>query len=364
MYGGLISMWVCLIIVGAFMPFIPYMTRKTENFGVSIPESMHERKDFYHMRKQYTVYLLILFIFLMILSGVLTFLFPLKISTLLLSVTLFLYLAASFLLYLKYYANMKTIKEKEKWQQNGPQTIVVDTTFRNEKLIHSNWWFLVPAVLILVTVSFTFYQYDAIPDQIPMHTDVAGEVTYDEKSVINLLFMPGTQVFMLALFILINLVIKHSKQQVSAADPERSKLQNIMFRRRWSVYTIVTCVLTVLLLSYIQFSFIYPALESYTDVIITLFIVLILLGTILLSVKTGQGGSRIHIDGTEGNGKVDRDDDRYWKLGQFYVNKNDPSVFIEKRFGIGWTNNWAHPLSWVFIIGIIILPLITVWIFI
>ncbi|MDV2687407.1 DUF5808 domain-containing protein, partial [Alkalihalophilus lindianensis] len=56
------------------------------------------------------------------------------------------------------------------------------------------------------------------------------------------------------------------------------------------------------------------------------------------------------------NGKVmDRDDDRYWKLGVFYFNPKDPAIFLEKRFGIGWTNNWAHPLSWVFIIVVILL---------
>src|SRR5699024_1651964 len=66
------------------------------------------------------------------------------------------------------------------------------------------------------------------------------------------------------------------------------------------------------------------------------------------------------IEDKEANKNIDRDDDRYWKLGQFYVNKNDPSIFIEKRFGVGCTINWAHPLSWVFIFGIIALPIIIV----
>jgi uncharacterized membrane protein len=33
------------------------------------------------------------------------------------------------------------------------------------------------------------------------------------------------------------------------------------------------------------------------------------------------------------------DDDRYWKAGFFYINRNDPSVFVPKRFGVGWTVN-------------------------
>jgi uncharacterized membrane protein len=30
----------------------------------------------------------------------------------------------------------------------------------------------------------------------------------------------------------------------------------------------------------------------------------------------------------------------------FYVNRNDPAFFVEKRFGLGYTLNFGHPLSW------------------
>ncbi|MDY0407541.1 DUF5808 domain-containing protein [Paracerasibacillus soli] len=58
---------------------------------------------------------------------------------------------------------------------------------------------------------------------------------------------------------------------------------------------------------------------------------------------------------------LQHDDDQYWKLGIFYFNKNDPSIFIEKRFGIGWTNNWAHPLSWIIFGGIIFIAIAITW---
>ena len=46
------------------------------------------------------------------------------------------------------------------------------------------------------------------------------------------------------------------------------------------------------------------------------------------------------------NDEVMRDDDRYYKLGVFYVNPNDPSVWVPKRFGVGWTFNYGQPLTW------------------
>ena len=47
---------------------------------------------------------------------------------------------------------------------------------------------------------------------------------------------------------------------------------------------------------------------------------------------------------------IDMDDDQYWKFGLFYVNKNDPSILVEKRFGIGWTVNMGHKGSWIFLV--------------
>ncbi len=59
----------------------------------------------------------------------------------------------------------------------------------------------------------------------------------------------------------------------------------------------------------------------------------------------------------------DRSPDRCWKAGIFYVNPDDPALFVEKRFGIGYTLNFAHPLSWL-ILGLSILaPLaVTLWV--
>ncbi len=35
----------------------------------------------------------------------------------------------------------------------------------------------------------------------------------------------------------------------------------------------------------------------------------------------------------------------HWKLGIFYYNKDDKRIFPPKRFGLGWTINFANPIS-------------------
>jgi uncharacterized membrane protein len=55
-----------------------------------------------------------------------------------------------------------------------------------------------------------------------------------------------------------------------------------------------------------------------------------------------------------GSGYVNRDDDTFWKLGTVYINRDDPALLVPKRFGIGRTLNFGHPLSWVIILALIV----------
>ena len=45
-----------------------------------------------------------------------------------------------------------------------------------------------------------------------------------------------------------------------------------------------------------------------------------------------------------------------WKFGIFYFNKNDKRIFPPKRIkSLGWTINFANPISILVIVGIIII---------
>jgi uncharacterized membrane protein len=43
----------------------------------------------------------------------------------------------------------------------------------------------------------------------------------------------------------------------------------------------------------------------------------------------------------------------------FYSNKEDSNLFVRKVSGIGWTVNWANPISWLLILVIIGILLFT-----
>lgn len=50
---------------------------------------------------------------------------------------------------------------------------------------------------------------------------------------------------------------------------------------------------------------------------------------------------------------IDRADKKYWKLGIFYLNKEDKALFVQKRFGIGISFNFVNPITYVIITAIV-----------
>jgi len=87
-----------------------------------------------------------------------------------------------------------------------------------------------------------------------------------------------------------------------------------------------------------------------------------LVAIVLFVVRLGQGGMRAPGSSqavlNEGGRPVgDRTLDRYWKGGLLYFNSEDPAVFVEKRFGIGYTLNFARPVSWIVLGAVLLVPL-------
>ena len=48
---------------------------------------------------------------------------------------------------------------------------------------------------------------------------------------------------------------------------------------------------------------------------------------------------------------------RHYRGGMFYVNPDDPRLWVEKRFGIGWTLNYARPAAiWLTVLMVATIP--------
>lgn len=206
----------------------------------------------------------------------------------------------------------------------------------------------------MISTALAIAYYDKFPNTLNMKFDYQGNVTRTaEKSYRTVLGMNLMQVVMIAVFMVTNWMILKSKQQIDPGNPQQSVQRNAAFRRRWSMFNVASGLMMVLLFSFIQLNMIYPLNTEVMLLVSLLMPGIIVVLAIVLSFTTGQGGRRIG-GGSAGTGTVPPvNDDKYWKLGGLYFNPQDPSMFVEKRMGIGWTINFASTRAWIILIGII-----------
>ncbi len=360
--------WMITLILLMMVPIVlittimPYLTRKIECFGVTIPAEAQSDPDIIQYKKQYIV----LNTLLGIVTTVSLIVCSLNINSektwsLLLVVHLLAFMLLSFFNFIKQHYAVKRLKESRNWLTQSAKRIIVDTNFRRRKLTVSYVWFLPHFLLIAGTALISVLGYDKFPEQIAMKFDFSGKVIRTAaKSWGTVLWPVVAQASMLILFFFIQIVISRSKQLIESSDPENSLQRNIIFRRRWSAFMMIASFLFMALFLFIQLSAMYTWTGTVVTIVPLAFIGIFLIGTIALSVSTGQGGSRIKTDGNAAasSSTAEADHDQYWKLGTFYFNPNDPAIFVEKRFGTGWTMNCARPSAWIILIAIIAIPVL------
>jgi hypothetical protein len=101
-------------------------------------------------------------------------------------------------------------------------------------------------------------------------------------------------------------------------------------------------------------------------------LLILTLTAVLVLARMGQGGSRLAANSlsflssgdASGCGQAepvgDRTEDRYWKLGLVYFNRDDAAVVVERRFGLGYTLNFARVETWVMVTLLLAGPMIRV----
>ena len=73
--------------------------------------------------------------------------------------------------------------------------------------------------------------------------------------------------------------------------------------------------------------------------------------------RVGQGGHRTVAPAALREVHGDATPDHRWIFGVYYVNPQDPAMWVENRFGIGYTPNFGNWRAWLLIVGMMLVPL-------
>lgn len=360
--GNFIFNFCIFVLIFAFQIIKPKLTRKEIYFGIRIPES---ERDNTLVKKVYNRYLILNIVIFGVFIVIITYIFLNYYAANEYTMLILLYLFFTIIIYFLSNRKVFKIKQKQCWNTEKKQIVTIDTSFSKEKstkTLVSPWWFLASILMIVITLYVGFKYYDLLPEIVPTHWDLAGEVNgCMMKSPKIIYVMPKFQIFFLVVFFILYKVIGWGKQQLNISNPQQSKEKNKRFRYIWSGYMIFATTIINLLFLYVSLIIFQVGQLSVKSMIIMLFVIIATLATvfIILSIYTGQGGSRLKVkDNVATHDKMlDRNDDKYWRFGIFYINKDDPTIFIEKRFGVGWTVNLGRNEGIFLAISVVVLIL-------
>jgi uncharacterized membrane protein len=330
-------------------------------FGVSIPSGQHRREELAAMRRGYARNVSLIGLLMGAVYVALIFIVTATVASVLLGVFLLAYLTVVYTLYLRRWRQVKELKSRLGWETEARSEAVADTRFSAGKRAVSPAWFGLHALIIIATVLAGILLYDRIPAEVVLQTDAAGNVTsVAAKSIGLIMFAPVMQAIMLLVFAFIYWSMLKTPPVLDPDNPEVSSRQNAVFRHRWSAWTIGFGALMLLTLLVVQLSITQLVQLEVVGWASMVAVGLGVVGALVITLLTGQSGSRVRL-GKKADGEViRRDDDKYWKWGAYYVNRDDPALFVEKRFGVGFTINFGRPAAILLLVGLIALIAVSI----
>ncbi len=336
------SMALITFLSGALIAATPWLTRSREAFAVSVPETAQTDPRIRNMRRAYLVCVLVVSTVSAIATLALGSTYPLAMAAVVCAPV-----AAGFALMLVFRARVQTIKRAEGWGTRGARlSAVVGAAEANAPRPLPLAWDLLYLPVILTTLALTLALYPAMPDPVPVHFNAAGVVDDYMAKGWQVIVMPiAVQAFMALCLTASHWQILRSRRPSSPEHPVASAIAYGMFARAQSVTLLVSGIVITVSIAIMPLAFAGVITSDQSLVALVIIIIGAILPNLGVSLVYGQAGSRLLRRMTAAS-ELDFDDDVNWKFGLFYVNRDDPSVVVPRRFGVGWAMNWGNPKSW------------------
>ena len=333
-----------VLVVGALTCSLPAVTRPTLQFGVRVPRERAGAPVIGRERRAYYWRTAAIGVCCTITAVALQGHWPPGLTRIILLPEL----AAEFACFWAARRKITAAKEAGDWFAGLRQTVVTDTSWRTDPPRFPVRW-LVPALAVMAaTAAVGALRYPGLPAYI-----VNGAGHRVPKSAVTVL-VPAGQVYFTGLWSGLMLIVHRSRPDIEAADPAASMLR---YRRFLAAFT--RALLTLAALADLGLLLIaLPDWQVYrlSGIGRALPVLPFAVGVLLLgavAARTGQGGSRLNgnVHGLARATGTDRDDDRFWKAGLLYANRDDPALVVGARFGVGWALNFGNPVAWLLLAG-------------
>lgn len=338
-----VAMSLITLLTGVFLALVPWLTRRREAFAVTVPESAQKDPRIARMRCVYLAVLLAV----TVAAAAGTYLLAASADPLALSAAVCAPVLVGFLLMLAFRSRVRAIKRAEGWEAHGQHAATVagaaEKNVPKPLPLSMNLLYL---PVMLATLGITVALYPSMPDPVPVHFDASGAVDGYLAKGWQVIVMPvAIQAFLVLCMAVSHWQTLRSRRPAAPENPTASALAYGMFARAQSVALLVTGLVVVASIALMPLAFAGVVTPGQALVALLAVCLAAVVPQIGIAIVYGQAGSRL-LRRMASAGELEFDDDALWRLGLFYVNREDPSVVVPRRFGVGWAMNWGNPRTW------------------
>lgn len=345
MLGLLVAL---LPVTGAVMALTPFLMPKRECFAVTVPDAAASDPKLRGLKLTYAALMAAVTAMFTVGAAIALAVGAVEASVGATAAGLIVVCLLGYGLMLYFRQKVIAYKRERGWTAQGERAAAL---LGDEPVPHalSLRWDLLFVPLIVACLLVCVLGYDSMPDRIPRQIDFAGNVTtYFEKSPLIAAFPAFVVAFIDGCLALSHWMILRSRRPVDPAAPVASAWAYGMFAKAQSALIVAGGVLLGFVGLFMALSFVGAISIQLAGTLSLVPIVAVVVASVALSLAYGQNGSRL-LARMGASDAMPRDDDRFWKLGIFYVNPADASLVLPERFGIGWTINWGRPGAWALV---------------
>lgn len=206
-----------------------------------------------------------------------------------------------------------------------------------------------PFLILFAAAAYVGLHWEDVPARFPTHWNLAGKPDdWTTKSVGGVFRGLSIGLVASAMMLFTSYAVLHWTRlpRVTGTDGEQSRRA----RRVNLIATLASEYLIALLLAWttVVSMFSHPASQLRLPLVFRV-------GPFALAIV---GGLAIRVMRrsaiSDGPPVGDTTPDSRWIFGKLYVNRTDPSLFVEKRMGLGYTLNLGNPWSWLVVMVFVV----------
>lgn len=261
-------------------------------------------------------------------------------------------------LYFRSYSKVQALPRPDVTRQAGRGTAALQVgkpkaeTFAKITLV-------ICLVAALATVIYGLVSYQAMPGRIPAPSKILGVADrWTDRSFVAIMYVPSWNLVLSPLYALLALMTATAKRSLREGPGGRSAEAQDVFRATNAVVFSGTAFFICAILTLYSVQTIRIGLGEIRSLgagswwimgTLLAFMLVFMLASLILNIKRyGQGGALIEQSTAAGALTGGLADNAHWFWRVLYINRKDPSMMVESRFGIGYTMNYGNWMSVLF----------------